>query len=165
MRTNIGFTIITQTIYCIQYGKIITQHTECYVPRCSNACECCMHQHTTAQCEPGDCLLLCCSHHCTQHRVCTAWWYFSRHSMYCASSAVRQIQCTNKTQGSDWNWSQEEHHFQCVLQCHQRVSLESSQSSMLAILIRSGIHTDVNGCVMRSQNQRGGEGSLTEVDQ
>ncbi len=60
-------------------------------------CECCMHQHTTAQCEPGDCLLLCWSHHCTQHRVCTACWYISRHSLVCASSAVRQIQCTNKT--------------------------------------------------------------------
>ncbi len=60
-------------------------------------------------------LLLCCSHHCTQHRVCTACWYFSGHRLFCASSAVRQIQCTNKALRSGWHGSQEEKHFQCVL--------------------------------------------------
>ncbi len=77
-------------------------------------CECCMHQHTTAQCEPGDCLLLCCSHHCTQHLVCTAWWYFSGHSLLCASSAARQVQLTNKKLRSGWRWSQEEQNCQCA---------------------------------------------------
>ncbi len=74
-------------------------------------CESCMHQHTTAQCEPGDCLLLCCSHHCTQHHVCTACWCFSRHMLFCASYDVRTRHYSVRLA-----LILEEHRFQCALQ-------------------------------------------------
>jgi hypothetical protein len=127
-----------------------------------------MHQHTTAQCEPGDCLLLCCSHHCTQRRVCTACWHFSRHSLFCASSAVRQIQCTNKIHGSGWHWTQEEQHFQRVLQYQYMISLQSCQSSMPR-MISYDLTFGFARILMSSQDQGEvnavAQGLINDVDQ
>ncbi len=85
--------------------------------------------------------------------VYTAWWYFSRHSLFCASSAVRQMLCTNKTRTDLKKKS--------IFNALMPSKVQSCQSRILATLIRTGIRPNSFRCVMWSQYRREGEGSCT----
>ncbi len=166
MRTNFSSRIITKADYCLQCGWIIIPQTEWYVPRFSNGWMWVLHapaHHGSVWTRRLPAVVLFSSLHTAPCMYCMMV-FRSTQFMFRANSAVRQIQCANKTIGSGWYWSQEEKHFQCVLQCHEWVWEQSCQSSMPR-MIRYDLISRFSRFLMCLQDQRGGEGSCTGVDQ
>jgi hypothetical protein len=146
METNLSSRIITETIYFTNSLKSSFHRLNgmCHAFQLGG-CECCMHQHTTAQCEPGDCLLLCCSHYCTQHRTCTTYLYLSRPILgLCKLCSEVDAMCEQDT-SIRLILTSRRISFPMLLQCHQQVREQSCQDASYASLCSYfRIHSNFN---------------------